>query len=201
MTWPREQGHISRTKGHSSLKFSENFTKGSKSSYSENQISSFKNKGYRAQNLPGVVASTPPPHVRARDIERGGKSAEIDKDREGLTWYFFKMVVVLRRCQTLAFRKFLHLKKNVDHNGLCTARSFSLSVKPFAYVCRSNRSIALRLCSSFCVSVFLYFSDEIKRTCVWLRSAEITLTVKCQFTSIQICYIDYQSLLNNSSSD
>ena len=45
MTWPREQGHISRSKGHRHLKFSENFKKkGLKSSYSKNQISSFKNK-------------------------------------------------------------------------------------------------------------------------------------------------------------
>ena len=61
MTWPREQGHISRTKGHRPLKFSENFKKGLKSSYSKNQISSFKNRGYRAQNLPGGGCHPPPP--------------------------------------------------------------------------------------------------------------------------------------------
>ena len=33
--------------------------KGLKSSYSKNQISSFKNRGHRAQNLPGGVASPP----------------------------------------------------------------------------------------------------------------------------------------------
>ena len=52
MTWPREQGHISRTKGRRPVKFSENILKGLKSSYNKNQISSVKNRGYRAQNLP-----------------------------------------------------------------------------------------------------------------------------------------------------
>ena len=64
MTWPRELGHISRTKGRRPLKFSDNLTKGLKCSYSKNQISSFKNGGYRAQNLPG--GGIHPPHVRAR---------------------------------------------------------------------------------------------------------------------------------------
>ena len=45
MTWPRKQGHISRTKGRRPLKFLENFTKGLKCSYSKNQISSFKKGG------------------------------------------------------------------------------------------------------------------------------------------------------------
>ena len=60
MTWPREQGHISRTKGCRPLKFSENFTKSLKSSYSKNQISSFKNRGYRSQKLPGGGIHPPP---------------------------------------------------------------------------------------------------------------------------------------------
>ena len=39
--------------------------RGLKSSCRKNQISSFKNRGYRAQNLPGGGIH-PPPHVRAR---------------------------------------------------------------------------------------------------------------------------------------
>ena len=52
MTWPREQGHISQTKDHRPLKFSENLAKSFKRSCSKNQISSFKNVAYSAQNLP-----------------------------------------------------------------------------------------------------------------------------------------------------
>ena len=60
MTWPGEGGHISRTKGHRRLRFSENLVKGSKSSYSKSHISSPKNVAYSAQSLSGGITSTPP---------------------------------------------------------------------------------------------------------------------------------------------
>ena len=45
MTWPREQGHISRTKGHRPLKFSENFTKGLKAAIAKIRSPALKTGG------------------------------------------------------------------------------------------------------------------------------------------------------------
>ena len=53
MTWPREQGHISRTRGRRHFKLSNNLTEGWKCSYSKSQISSSKHVSYSAIKLHG----------------------------------------------------------------------------------------------------------------------------------------------------
>ena len=65
MTWPREQGHISRTKGRRPLQFSENFTKGLKGSYRKIRSPASKTGGTGYQIYLGWHP-LPPPHVRAR---------------------------------------------------------------------------------------------------------------------------------------
>ena len=64
MTWPQEQGHISRTKGCRHLKLSANLTKSWTCNYSKNQASSFKHVSYSKIKLP-VGWHPPPLHVRA----------------------------------------------------------------------------------------------------------------------------------------